>query len=166
MCTKKKATKDVHSQEMRPKREGDAKGKMKTFSGNLAVIVDSNAGSGTNSDTVNCSSDDSPISTDRFLAITNDRHFVLRQLSWESNEVTVAVPRDLANDFLTSSHIGPVITKLTCPVLAQVLQLGDVIIRLNGEDVSTLEGQIVSELLLKMGGKNIRLTFLRKTMQV
>lgn len=167
MCTEKKATKDVHSQEMRPKREGDAKGKTNTLAGkSFAVIVDSNAESETNSDTINCSSEDSPISTQRFLAITNDRNFVLRQLSWESKEVTTTVPRDLADDFLTSSHIGPVITNLTCPVLAQVLQLGDVIIRLNGEDVSTLEGQIVSELLLKMGGKNIRLTFLRKTMQV
>jgi C-terminal processing protease CtpA/Prc len=46
------------------------------------------------------------------------------------------------------------------------LQLGDVIIRLNGEDVSTLEGEFVSELLMRFEGRSIRVTYLRKTMLV
>ncbi|KAL3801377.1 hypothetical protein HJC23_006987 [Cyclotella cryptica] len=165
--TKKKATKHVHSQEMRPTHGGVANGKVKSLAGkSLAVIVDSNAESETNSGMINWSSKDSTISTESILAVSNDRHSVSRQLSWESKEVTILVQRDQVNDILTSSHVGPVITKLTCPVLAEVFQLGDVVIRLNGEDVSTLEGQDVSELLMKMGGKNVRLTFLRKTMQV
>ena len=90
----------------------------------------------------------------------------LKQLNWKSEDATVVIG-DLPLDFLTSSHIGPVMTKLTRSTLDEVLQLGDVIIRINGElDCSTLDAQFVAEILVKCKGKSIRLTYLRKTMTV
>lgn len=90
----------------------------------------------------------------------------MKQLNWKSEDATVVIG-DLPLDFLTSSHIGPVMTKLTRSTLDEVLQLGDVIIRINGElDCSTLDAQFVAEILVKCKGKSIRLTYLRKTMTV
>lgn len=103
---------------------------------------------------------------DVVIDVTDSKPIHLKPLKWESKEATIRVSNDQASDFLTSSHIGPVITKLNCSTLSEVLQLGDVIIRLNGEDVSSFEGEFVSELLTKLEGRNIRVTYLRKTMLV
>jgi hypothetical protein len=100
------------------------------------------------------------------IDVSDGKPITLKQLQWESKEATILVSNDQAPDFLASSHIGPVITKLNRSTLSDVLQLGDVIIRLNGEDVSTLEGEFVSELLMKFEGRSIRVTYLRKTMLV
>jgi peroxiredoxin len=101
------------------------------------------------------------------IDVSKDAPIALKhQLHWESKEATFVVSNDQSPDFLTSSHIGPVITKLNTSPLSKVLQLGDVIIRLNGEDVSTLEAEVVSELLMKFEGRSIRVTYLRKTMLV
>jgi C-terminal processing protease CtpA/Prc len=78
----------------------------------------------------------------------------------------IVVSGDQVRDFLTSSHIGPVITRLECSPFSEVFQLGDVIIRVNGMDVSTMEGEFVSEMLMKSEGKSIRVTYLRKAMLV
>jgi S1-C subfamily serine protease len=103
---------------------------------------------------------------DVVIDVTDSKPIHLKPLKWESKEAIIRVSNDQASDFLTSSHIGPVITKLNCSTLSEVLQLGDVIIRLNGEDVSSFEGEFVSELLTKLEGRNIRVTYLRKTMLV
>lgn len=104
--------------------------------------------------------------SDVVIDVSDSKPITLKQLQWESNVTTILVSNDQAPDFLTSSHIGPVITKLNCSALSEVLQLGDVIIRLNGEDVSSFEGEFVSELFTKLEGRRVRVTYLRKTMLV
>ena len=107
----------------------------------------------------------SPTTVDsNVIDVSNGLPITLNQLSWESKETTIVMGSDQARDFLTTSHIGPVLTKITSSL--ENLQLGDVIVRFNGEDVSTLEGEILSDLLIRCKGKRIRITYLRKTMLV
>jgi hypothetical protein len=152
-----------HAQEVRPKLVESA-----SDTTPLMVNKDDDT-TASDCDKTDSSSQDSPAAGESAVseaAVVDYKHSVLRQLTWEARKATIVITKDQAHDFLATSHIGPILTKLTCPVLAKVLQMGDVIIRLNGEDVSTLDGQFVAELLKRMEGKSIQVTYLRKTMQV
>mmetsp|Transcript_29496 Transcript_29496/g.63149 ORF Transcript_29496/g.63149 Transcript_29496/m.63149 type:complete len:354 (-) Transcript_29496:94-1155(-) len=86
------------------------------------------------------------------------------KLKWQSMEKKIQLPPNPVYSFLTSSHLGPVVTRSVGVVGdGDLLQLGDVLIRLNGEDVSCLEGEIVSEIFKQMAGKCVRVSFLRRT---
>jgi len=98
--------------------------------------------------------------------LENDMPVALEYFRWESREASIFLSSIPACSFLTSSPVGPVITTLTCRSLTDVLQLGDVIIRLNDIDVSSLEMEFVLELLLKFEAEYVRVTYLRKTMHV
>ena len=85
-------------------------------------------------------------------------YFARRPPKWESHEKLVNLPPNPVYSFLTSSHLGPVVTRS----VGDFLELGDVLIRLNGEDVSGLESEIVSEIFKQMAGGSIQVTFLRR----
>lgn len=86
------------------------------------------------------------------------------KLKWQSMEKKIQLPPNPVYSFLTLSHLGPVVTRSVGVVGdGDLLQLGDVLIRLNGEDVSCLEGEIVSEIFKQLAGKCVRVSFLRKT---
>ncbi len=86
------------------------------------------------------------------------------KLQWQSMEKKIQLPPNPVYSFLASSHLGPVVTRSVGVVGdGDLLRLGDVLIRLNGEDVSCLEGEIVSEIFKQMAGKCVRVSFLRRT---
>jgi hypothetical protein len=137
-----------HSQEMRPKNDsGASKCSLAPSDSELEAETSTNTASDG-------------------IYPPNDTSACLRRLQWESKDAMIVVSGDQVRDFLTSSHIGPVITRLECSPFSEVFQLGDVIIRVNGMDVSTMEGEFVSEMLMKSEGKSIRVTYLRKAMLV
>ena len=145
-----KSFQELHTQEMRPSPP-------LSRSKHGSFVTERNA--------TNWAPETSPDTIDsNVIDVSNGLPINLNQLSWESKETTIVIGSDQARNFLTSSHIGPVITKITSCL--QDLQLGDVIIRFNGEDVSTLDGEILSDLLIRCKGKCIRITYLRKTMLV
>lgn len=87
-------------------------------------------------------------------------------LKWESKETSIILPPSPVSGFLTSSHLGPIVTRVPCSSVGDAMQLGDIIIRLNGEDVSNFEGEIVSEIFKQLAGKIVRATYLRKKVEV
>ena len=109
---------------------------------------------------------------------------------WKSKEILLTIPMDPSalTNFLTSSHLGPMITRIptsgslnytpmSTAIISspsqslsfgslQGLQLGDVLIRLNGNDVSCLEGEIVEGILRWMVNRSVRVTYLRKNVEI
>ena len=65
--------------------------------------------------------------------------------------------------FLTSSHLGPSVSRVPFE-MGNALQMGDIILRLNGEDVSSAEVGVVGNALKSMSGKRVHVSFLRKRM--
>lgn len=148
-CRRERAA-TLHTREMRPQR-----GRSLTRS-NTKPTVSSSEEVELSPATSSSSSDVIDVSKDAFV----------KQMNWVSKEAAIVVSNDKAPDFLISSHIGPVVTNLNLSPLSGVMQLGDIIIRLNGEDVSSLEAHEVHDLFTKFEGRSIRVTYLRKSMLV
>ena len=68
--------------------------------------------------------------------------------------------------FLKSTCLGPVVMSAPHFGLGCVLQLGDVLVKLNDEDVSSLDAKEVQHRLDGLVGEVVSLSFLRKTMVV
>ena len=81
---------------------------------------------------------------------------------WQSKFSPVDIP---VGDslFLTSSHLGPSVSRIPFDK-GSPLQMGDIILRLNGEDVSRMDGSVVQNILKRMSGKRVHVSFLRKRM--
>lgn len=117
-------------------------------------------------DLVNTSNDDS------FLLNTSEEsqaNVTKPTPKWASFSTTFpklsAIPPEGLN-FLESSHLGPkVVSTQWTRTEASSLQLGDVIIRLNGEDVSNLEADTVSQMMIRMDDCRI-VTYLRKNVEL
>ena len=117
-------------------------------------------------DLVNTSNDDS------FLLNTSEEsqaNVTKPTPRWASFSTTFpklsAIPPEGLN-FLESSHLGPkVVSTQWTRTEASSLQLGDVIIRLNGEDVSNLEADTVSQMMIRMDDCRI-VTYLRKNVEL
>lgn len=91
------------------------------------------------------------------------KHSLLSQSTWHSMEKATWLPPSSADYiFLEASHLGPIVTQAPCKGMNEIVQLGDVIIRLNGIDVRSLEAKTVSEMISNMAENEIRVTFLRK----
>ena len=115
--------------------------------------VDDSAGAVLVPDLVNISDDDSLLDT------TNEDG--LPKLKWQSQEKLIHLSSSPL--FLKSSHLGHEVTRAPCESMAEAgLQLGDIIIRLNSEDVSNLDCNTVSEMLA--AGGTLRVAYLRKNM--
>ena len=85
-----------------------------------------------------------------------------RNNKWQSKVALVDIP---VGDslFLNSSHLGPSVSRVPLE-MGSALQMGDIILRVDGEDVSSLEGSIVENVLKSMRGKRVHVSFLRKRM--
>lgn len=81
---------------------------------------------------------------------------------WQSNAALVNIPIG-DSIFLTSSHLGPSVSRVPFE-MGNALQMGDIILRLNGEDVSSAEVGVVGNALKSMSGKRVHVSFLRKRM--
>lgn len=81
---------------------------------------------------------------------------------WQSKVALVDIP---VGDslFLTSSHLGPLVSRVPLEMCCS-LQMGDIILRVDGEDVSSTEGSVVENVLKSMCGKRVHVSFLRKRM--
>ena len=86
-----------------------------------------------------------------------------RQLKWKSM-MTVVQHSCLVDVSLVSSHIGPVISGIQQLDDAAGLQLGDIIIRLDTEDISHLDALSATGVIDRMTGESICVSFLRKNM--
>ena len=130
------------------------------------------------SDLVNNTSNDVP----DLVNTSNDDSFLLNTSEESQANVTKPTPKwasfsttfpKLSTippgglNFLESSHLGPKVTSTqwerTDP--SSSLQIGDVIIRLNGEDVSNLEAETVSQMMIRMDDCRI-VTYLRKNVEL
>lgn len=80
---------------------------------------------------------------------------------WQSKVDSVVMPLG-DSIFLTTSHLGPSVSCIPFDEKDSALQIGDVILRLNGEDVSRKEGSIVTSIFKSMSGKKVQVSFLRK----
>ena len=117
-------------------------------------------------DLVNTSNDDS------FLLNTSEEsqaNVTKPTPKWASFSTTFpklsAIPPEGLN-FLESSHLGlKVVSTQWTRTDQSSLQLGDVIIRLNGEDVSNLEADTVSQMMIRMDDCRI-VTYLRKNVEL
>ena len=79
---------------------------------------------------------------------------------WQSKSALVEIPfADCI--FFTSSHLGPSISRV--PPDVRDLQMGDIILRLNGEEVSQ---ETISEMFKLCSGKKVKVAFLRKRMML
>ena len=85
-----------------------------------------------------------------------------RNNKWQSKVALVDIP---VGDslFLKSSHLGPSVSRVPLE-MGCALQMGDIILRVDGEDVSSLEGSVVENVLKSMRGKRVHVSFLRKRM--
>lgn len=85
-----------------------------------------------------------------------------RNNKWQSKVALVDIP---VGDslFLKSSHQGPSVSRVPLE-MGSALQMGDIILRVDGEDVSSLEGSVVENVLKSMRGKRVHVSFLRKRM--
>ena len=99
------------------------------------------------------------------------------RLKWQSISISVPkllpkpCPRDNLLDknrhFLEQIHLGQLVIRSPyTSLIVAGLQLGDVVIRLNDEDVSKLDGKDVCKKMMDMSGESVRLTFLRKNILV
>ena len=81
---------------------------------------------------------------------------------WQSKLALVDIP---VGDslFLTSSHLGPSVSRVPFE-MGNALQMGDIILRVDGEDVSSIAGSVVENILKSMRGKKVHVSFLRKRM--
>ena len=77
------------------------------------------------------------------------------------------VQRVQSNNFLETSHLGQVVIQTPYYRMVEAgIQLGDVIIRLNGKDVRSMRATAVSEMISGLADKHILVTFLRKNMML
>ncbi len=81
---------------------------------------------------------------------------------WQSKAAVINIPIG-DSIFLTSSHLGPSVSRVPFE-MGNALQMGDIILRLDGEDVSRVEGSVVQNALASMRGKRVLVSFLRKRM--
>lgn len=81
---------------------------------------------------------------------------------WQSKAAVVNIPIG-DSIFLTSSHLGPSVSRVPIE-MGNALQMGDIILRLDGEDVSSATGSVVENALKSMSGKRVHVSFLRKRM--
>ena len=140
----------------------------------------SKRGTGRAPDLVNTSNDDSVVIDTDDEAILNaqvlppqkqNRNIgdsVNKNLKWQVIDRVLqhqSPPSNPGQNFLETSHIGPVVTQLPMSFDAG-LQPGDVIIRLNGEDVSGSEAIVVSKMINEMTEESGRITYLRKNMEL
>ena len=101
------------------------------------------------------------ISTESLLDTTNEDG--LPKLNWQSQEKLIHLSASPVSYFLKSSHLGHEVIRTPCKSMAEAgLQLGDIIIRFNGEDVSNLDSNTVSEMMA--AGGSLRVAYLRKNM--
>lgn len=83
---------------------------------------------------------------------------------WQSKFAQIDIPFGDAI-FLTSSHLGPSVSHVPFDNGGALqIQIADIIIRVNGEDVSSMEGSVVENILKSMRGKSVQVSFLRKRM--
>lgn len=83
-----------------------------------------------------------------------------KKYKWQSKVAHIDLP--CGNTiFLTSSHLGPSVSRFPFDK-GGALQVGDIILRVNGEDVSSTEGSVVENVLKSMSGKRVHVSFLRK----
>lgn len=76
---------------------------------------------------------------------------------WQSKSALVEIPvADCI--FFTPSHLGPSISRVP-PDVVRDLQMGDIILRLNGEEVSH---ERISEMFKLCSGKKVKVSYLRK----
>jgi len=106
----------------------------------------------------------------RLSSHTNSEPSSPSQLKWQSMDKLIphlSPSPDPSYIFLTTSHLGPTVTRTPWKSMDEVgLQLSDVIIRLSGKDVRSLEAKAVCEMINDMTGESVRVTFLRKNMML
>ena len=83
---------------------------------------------------------------------------------WQSKFAEVDMPIGDCSIFLTPSHLGSSISRV--PLDVSALQIGDIILRLNGEDVSGLTAERIEDIFSSMSGKQVNVSFLRKRMEM
>ena len=83
---------------------------------------------------------------------------------WQSKFAAVDMPIGDCSIFLTPSHLGSSISRV--PLDVSALQIGDIILRLNGEDVSGLTAERIEDIFSSMSGKQVNVSFLRKRMEM
>ena len=112
--------------------------------------------------------------------LSNSNPMPPSQLKWFSMEVSIGkgiwslekeieslLPMDPSNNFMETSHLGQVVIQTPCYSMVEAgIQLGDVIIRLNGKDVRSMRATAVSEMISGLADKHILVTFLRKNMML
>eukprot|EP00578_Thalassiosira_sp_NH16_P007882 CAMPEP_0181122860 /NCGR_PEP_ID=MMETSP1071-20121207/25552_1 /TAXON_ID=35127 /ORGANISM="Thalassiosira sp., Strain NH16" /LENGTH=435 /DNA_ID=CAMNT_0023207885 /DNA_START=106 /DNA_END=1413 /DNA_ORIENTATION=+ len=91
-------------------------------------------------------------------------------LKWQAMERVIPLLSPSPNpsyNYLETSHLGPAVIMAPCKSLDEVgLQVGDVIVRINGDDVSSLEAKAVIGMIIEMAGKSLRVSYLRKNMEL
>jgi hypothetical protein len=91
---------------------------------------------------------------------SNDDSAEKPKSKWQSKSALVDIPvADCI--FFTPSHLGPSISRV--PPDVRDLQMGDIILRLNGEEVSH---ERISEMFKLCSGKKVKVSFLRKRMML
>ena len=140
----------VPSQELRAKHFGSNRGELVGDKPNLTSQEDGVLYGESIPDLVDSSSNDDSVEK----ASSNYK--------WQSKAALVKIPIG-DSLFLTSSHLGPTVSRVPFE-MENGLQMGDIILRLDGEDVSSAEGSVVENALKSLSGKRVHVSFLRKRM--
>lgn len=105
---------------------------------------------------------------EKSLRLSDDNPMSPRQQKWHSvdKEIVNLLSTDTSDDFLDTHHLGPVVREPCRSLVESGIQRGDVIIRLNGTDVRSLEAKAVSGIIRGLAGERVCVTFLRKNMML
>ena len=93
---------------------------------------------------------------------SNDSGEKSYKYKWQSNSATVVIPV-CDSIFFMSTHLGPSILRVP-PEMGNSVQMGDIMLRVDGEDVSSAEVSVLENVLKSMRGKKVQVSFLRKRM--